>query len=181
MCLSLMISTRTVLREKGSSDCPSNQSLCASLAPQHGNMSGYLCWFPPWPTAYVSKQLSFWQDRADAQAPLNLCYSHMLTITKTCYIILTPLNPTFIQYNSGLKGYILFVLFLLKNIDCRYSLEPSRRVPAIYVLCRKMKKKKKKYIRFFLSENFHYLVVKCSLHLNRHVFIMGSCFLTRLK
>ena len=26
--------------------------------------------------------------------------------------------------------------------------------------------------RFFLSENFHFLVVKCSIHLNRRVFVM---------
>ena len=29
-----------------------------------------------------------------------------------------------------------------------------------------------KNIRFFLSENFHFLVVKFSVYLNRHVFIM---------
>ena len=29
-----------------------------------------------------------------------------------------------------------------------------------------------KNIRFFLSENFHFLVVKFSVYLNRHVFVM---------
>ena len=29
----------------------------------------------------------------------------------------------------------------------------------------------KKNIRIFLSENFHFLVVKVSLYLNRHVFV----------
>ena len=29
-----------------------------------------------------------------------------------------------------------------------------------------------KNIRYFLSENFHFLVVKFSVYLNRHVFIM---------
>ena len=28
-------------------------------------------------------------------------------------------------------------------------------------------------IRFFLSENFHFLVVKFSIYLNRRVFVMG--------
>ena len=33
----------------------------------------------------------------------------------------TPLNPTFIQKNWGLQGYIiLFFLFFLQNIDCGY-------------------------------------------------------------
>ena len=31
------------------------------------------------------------------------------------------------QYNADLNGYTLFFLFLLKNIDCWYSLEPPRR------------------------------------------------------
>ena len=30
-----------------------------------------------------------------------------------------------------------------------------------------------KNIRFFLSENFHFLVVKNSVYLNRHVFVMN--------
>ena len=46
---------------------------------------------------------------------------------KHAYIVLTPLNPTFIQENWGLQRYTLFFLFLLKNIDCGYSLEPPRR------------------------------------------------------
>ena len=49
------------------------------------------------------------------------------TSRKQAYIILTPLNPTFIWYYWGLKGYTLFFLFLLKTIDCGYSLEPPRR------------------------------------------------------
>ena len=47
-----------------------------------------------------------------------------LASRKHAYIKLTPLNPTFIQQNWGLQGYTLFILFLLKNIDCGYSLEP---------------------------------------------------------
>ena len=46
---------------------------------------------------------------------------------KQAYIMLTPLNPTFILQNWGLQGYTLFFLFLLKNIDCGYSLEAPRR------------------------------------------------------
>ena len=49
------------------------------------------------------------------------------TSRKHAYTILTPLNPTIMKQNWGLQGYTLFFLFLLKNIDCGYSLEPPRR------------------------------------------------------
>ena len=41
--------------------------------------------------------------------------------------MLTPINPTFYMVKLGFTGYTLFFLFLLKNIDCGYSLEPPRR------------------------------------------------------
>ena len=49
---------------------------------------------------------------------------------------------------------------MLKNIDCGYS-----------NLC--IKQKYEKY-QNFSSENFHVLVVKFSVYLNRHVFIMQT-------
>ena len=42
-------------------------------------------------------------------------------------------------------------------------------MPTIYVLSRSMKN-----IRNFLSENIHFLVVKFSVYLNRHVFIKSK-------
>ena len=46
---------------------------------------------------------------------------------KHTYIILTPLNPTFILVKLGFTGvYIIFVISA-QNIDCGYSLEPPRR------------------------------------------------------
>ena len=49
-------------------------------------------------------------------------------ITKTCLYNVDLLNPTFIKKKTeGLQGYTLFFLFVLKNIDCGYSLEPPRR------------------------------------------------------
>ena len=45
---------------------------------------------------------------------------------KHAYIIY-PLKPHFYIVKLGLQGYKLFFLFLLKNIDCGYSLEPPRR------------------------------------------------------
>ena len=37
-----------------------------------------------------------------------------------------------------------------------------------------------KNIRFFLSENFQFLVVKFSVYLNRHVFVMQIVIITNL-
>ena len=37
-----------------------------------------------------------------------------------------PLKPNFYIVKWGLQGYTLFFLFLLKNIDCGYPLEPPR-------------------------------------------------------
>ena len=42
------------------------------------------------------------------------------TSRKHAYLVLTPLNPTFIQQNWGLQEYTLIFWFLLKNIDCWY-------------------------------------------------------------
>ena len=38
-----------------------------------------------------------------------------------------------------------------------------------------------KNIRVFLSENFQFLEVKCSIHLNRHVFVMNYDLLVFAK
>ena len=60
---------------------------------------------------------------------------------------------------------------MLKNTDCRYSLEPPRQGSSNEygqsVLSRNMKN-----IRFFLSEKFPFLVVKFTIYLNRRVFVM---------
>ena len=52
-----------------------------------------------------------------------------LFIVKCLYMYnVYPLKPHFYIINWGLQGYTLFFLFLLKNIDCGYSLEPFQRV-----------------------------------------------------
>ena len=48
-------------------------------------------------------------------------------ITKTRRYNIDPLKPHFYVIKLGFTGYTLFFLFLLKNIDCGYSLEPPRR------------------------------------------------------
>ena len=61
-----------------------------------------------------------------------------LFITKTCLHSFDHLKPHFYIVKLGFIGVYIF-LFLLKNIDCGYSLEPPRRVPTIYVSSRNMK------------------------------------------
>ena len=50
-----------------------------------------------------------------------------IIITKTYLYNFDPLKPHFYIVKLGLQGYTLLFLFLLKNIDCWYSLEPPRR------------------------------------------------------
>ena len=102
-------------------------------------------------------------------------------ITKHTYIILTPLNHTFIKQNWVLQGYSLIFLFLLKYIDCGYSLEPPRRGEAVLTsthnLCFEQKyetitkTRLFKYIENFTSKNwkfsdkkFWYFFYFCSKH-----------------
>ena len=90
---------------------------------------------------------------------------------KHTYIILTPLKPTFYILKLRFTGvYIIFLIFA-KNIDCEYSLEPPRRGGS-NEYPQSMFKADMKISGFFFSENFHLLVVKFSVYLNRHVFVM---------
>ena len=48
-------------------------------------------------------------------------------ITKTCLYNFEPLKPHFYIVKLGFTGVYNIFLFLLKNINCGYSLEPPRR------------------------------------------------------
>ena len=61
---------------------------------------------------------------ADSESTTKPVHLHSL-ITKTCLYNFDPLKPHFYTVKLGLQGYTLF-LFLLKNIDSGYSLEPPR-------------------------------------------------------
>ena len=88
-------------------------------------------------------------------------------ITKT---YLYNFDPHFYLLKWGLQGYTLFFLFLLKNIDCGYSLEPPR--GGSYEYPQSMFWAEIWKISYFLSENFQFLMVKFLLYLNRRVFVM---------
>ena len=46
---------------------------------------------------------------------------------ETCLYNFDPLKPHFYIVKLGFTGVYIIFLFLLKNIDCGYSLEPPRR------------------------------------------------------
>ena len=106
----------------------------------------------------------------------------VVAITKTHLYNFNHSKPHFYTVKLGFTGVYISFLFSAQNIDCGYSLEPSRRggsneypqsgVPTIWSthnLC--FEQKYDKYHISF-SENFHFLVVKVPIYLNRHVFVM---------
>ena len=48
-------------------------------------------------------------------------------ITKTCLYNIDPLEPHFYIVKLGFTGVYIIFLISAQHIDCRYSLEPSRR------------------------------------------------------
>ena len=103
-------------------------------------------------------------------SPAYSGFHFILHITKTCLYNFDPLKPHFYIVKLGFTGVYIVFLISAQNIDCGYSLEPPRRdgsVPTVYVFGRNMEN-----ISFVLSENFHFVVVKFSVYLNRLVFVM---------
>ena len=101
------------------------------------------------------------------------CNPVIIIITKTCLHNFNLQKSHFYIVKLGFTGvYIIFFLFLIKNIDCGYSLEPPRRVPTIYDLSRNMENIR--LFVFFLSEKFQFLAVKFSIYLYRRVFVMTT-------
>ena len=85
-----------------------------------------------------------------------------LNITKTYLYNFDPLKPHFYIVKLGFTGiYIIFLIFA-QNIDCEYSLEPlvETVLTSTYNLC--FEQKHEKY-QNFLSEDFHFLVMKFSV------------------
>ena len=85
-----------------------------------------------------------------------------MLITKTCLYNFEPLKPHFYIVKLGFIGMYIIFLISAENIDCGYPLELPHRC---------FQQKYEKY-QNFLSENFHFLVVKFSVYLNRCVFVM---------
>ena len=108
-------------------------------------------------------------------------------ITKTCLYNFDPLKPQLYSKTGVCRDIYYFFLFLLKNIDCGYSLEPPRKnidcgyslepprrggsneYPQSMFLSRNMK-----HISVILSKHFQFLEVKFSIYLKRRVFVMDE-------
>ena len=88
-----------------------------------------------------------------------------ITSRKHAYKILTPLN-TPLLYST------LLFLFLLKNIDCVYSLKLPRQGGSNEYPQSMFWAEMWKISEFFIWKISHFLVVKFSVCLNRHVFVM---------
>ena len=91
---------------------------------------------------------------------------------KTCLYNFDPHKPHFYIVKLGFTGvYIIFLISAQKH-RLWYLLEPPRRGGSSeYLQCIEQKSEKKYHN--FLSENFHILLVKISVYLNRHVFVMN--------
>ena len=93
----------------------------------------------------------------------------LFRITKTHLYNFDPLKPHFYIVKLGFTGvYIIFLIFAHKH--------------RLWVLVRTaLESKNMKNNRIFLSENFHFLAIKCSIYLNGHVFVMViACAWSRL-
>ena len=94
-------------------------------------------------------------------------------ITKTCLYNFDPLKPHFYIVKLGFTGVYIIFLISAQNIDFRYSLEPPRQGGSNeysqFMLWAEIWK-----ILEFLFENFQFLVVKFSVYLNRHVFVIEA-------
>ena len=87
---------------------------------------------------------------------------------KHAYIILTPLKPHVYPVKLGFTGvYINFHISARKN---RLWVLVRTALSCTHNLC--FEYKYEKHQIFFLSENFPFLVAKCSIYLNKRVFIM---------
>ena len=81
-------------------------------------------------------------------------------ITKTCLYNFDPLKPHFYIVKLGFTGVYFIFLLLLKNIEAVLTNTHN-----LYF--------EQKYEKNQKSENFHFLVVKFSVYLNRRVFVMS--------
>ena len=118
-----------------------------------------------------------WSDCADVQAEVEsslgahvrgYIFSRCRSSRKHAYIILTPLNPTFVV-KLGLTGLYIIFLISAQNIDWGYLLEPPH-LGGSNEYNNVCFEQKYECDQNFSSENFQFLVVKFSIYLNRHNF-----------
>ena len=94
--------------------------------------------------------------------------NHHETITKTCIYNFDPLKPNFYIVKLGFTG--VYSIFLISTQKHRLWVLVRIASTSTHNLC--FEQKYENYQFFFLSENFHFLVVVFSVYLKRHVFVM---------
>ena len=96
----------------------------------------------------------------------------VVVITKTYLYNFDPFKPHFYIVKLGFTGVYIIFLISAQNIDCGYSLEPPRRGGSNEYLQSTFLIRNMTNIRIFYLKIFHFLVIKFSVYLNRHVFVM---------
>ena len=105
-------------------------------------------------------------ERNEPRGHMTITQSRI--ITKTCLYNFDPLKPHFNIVKLGFTGvYIIFLNSAQKHRFLWVLVEAV--LTNTYNLC--FERIYEKY-QNFLSENFYFLVVKFSMYLNRHVFVM---------
>ena len=94
----------------------------------------------------------------------------MLIITKTGLYNFDPLKPHFYIVKLGFTG--VYIIFLISAQKHRLWVLVRTASTSTHNLC--FEQKHEQYHNF-LSENFHFLVVKFSIYSNRRVFVMLLC------
>ena len=122
------------------------------------------------------KDVEFTVLAGNSRAPEDYLQEY---ITKTCLYKFDPLQHHFYIAKLVFTGVYIIFLILLMNIDCGYTLEPPRRggsneYPQSMFWAEIWK------ISEFLSENFHFFLVKYSVHLNSPVFVMNRAWQDRV-
>ena len=99
--------------------------------PSYLNLHEYICnlhncWKEKKEESFVSETFQYFNKRYRNE---STALERPVIITKTRLYNFGPLKPHFYIVKLGFTGlgYKLFFLFLLKNIDCGYSLEPPHR------------------------------------------------------
>ena len=103
----------------------------------------------------------------------------VITSRKHVCIILTPFNPPppLLYNKTGVYRVIHYFLISAQHIYCGYSLDVEAVLTSTHNIC--VEQKYKKY-QNFLSESFPFLVIKFSVYLKRHVFVMRQLIMNRV-
>ena len=93
---------------------------------------------------------------------------------KTYLYNFDPLKPHFYIVKLGFTGVYIIFLISVQNIDCGGGGTRQNHLGEAVLTSTHNLSFEQKYEKYqsFLSENFHFLVVKFSVYLNRHVFVM---------